>query len=158
MQQSFQNPSEGVFTPARIRILLIDSNPEDVRSVERALVEVNKELFEITAVTSLGNAREILLQGSIDIILLDLFLSDVRGMDTFLKIRSLAEPIPIVILSSFDDDRLAVEAVGRGAQDYLLKQEVEGKFLARIIRYAIERERAPCFGGQRSMTAWLEWI
>ena len=78
---------------------------------------------------------------SFDVILLDLCLPDSKGIETFNIMKHNSPNIPIIILTGLKDDIFAVSAVGRGAQDYLVKGEVNNKQLARSITYAIERKR-----------------
>jgi FixJ family two-component response regulator len=75
-------------------------------------------------------------------VLLDLGLPDSQGLETLAKTYSQAPEVPIVVLTGLDDDALGVQAVNRGAQDYLKKGQVDGELLMRTIRYAIERKRA----------------
>ncbi|WP_310428181.1 ATP-binding protein, partial [Chamaesiphon sp. VAR_48_metabat_135_sub] len=77
-----------------------------------------------------------------DIILLDLSLPDSQGIDSFIKLRDRSQHIPIVVLTGLDDQKLALLAMQQGAQDYLIKGQVDRNLLLRSIRYAIERERA----------------
>ena len=74
--------------------------------------------------------------------LLDLNLPDSRGVNTFAKVLERAPHVPVIILTAQDDMVMAMEAVRRGAQEYLVKGEADIKLLSRIIRYAIERKRA----------------
>src|SRR5207253_7121818 len=78
----------------------------------------------------------------VDVVLLDLGLPDSQGIDTFVRARRGAPNEPIVVISGLDDERLALEAVRSGAQDYLVKGRIEGQLLARVLQYAIERRRA----------------
>jgi signal transduction histidine kinase len=76
-----------------------------------------------------------------DAVLLNLFLSDSEGISTFGRVHSQSPGIPIVILTCHENEVLALEALRQGAQDYIVKSKVDGKVLARVIRYAIERKR-----------------
>jgi two-component system cell cycle sensor histidine kinase/response regulator CckA len=78
----------------------------------------------------------------VDIVLLDLGLPDSQGIETFSRAHREAPKEPIVVISGLDDEGVALEAVRQGAQDYLVKGRLEGRLLARVIRYAIERKRA----------------
>lgn len=98
--------------------------------------------FEICHVKSFSDAREWLRQRSFDVILLDLTLPDSDGLTTYLHMKSAAPATPIIVLSGVTDENIALQAMRDGAQDYLVKGEVDGRILTRVIRYAIERMRA----------------
>jgi len=83
-----------------------------------------------------------LAEGGIDIVLLDFSLPDSFGIDTFRRLHHAHPEIPVIVLTSLDDDQLALRAVSEGAQDYLVKKELGQRLLTRSIRYAIERNRA----------------
>jgi GAF domain-containing protein/DNA-binding response OmpR family regulator len=124
------------------RILLIEDNPADARLLQKMLAEAKRFPFELEQADRLSAGLERLAGDDIDVVLLDLSLPDSRGLDTFTRALVQAPHTPIVVLSGLDDEKLAVEAVRAGAQDYLAKAEVDGNLLARSIRYAIERKRA----------------
>lgn len=128
-----------------IQILLIEDNPGDARLIEEYLGEMigtdtgTAATFELDSADSLSEGLK-RLYGK-DAILLDLGLPDSVGFDTFKKIHSQAPALPIIVLTGNDDDALAFRAVQEGAQDYLVKGQVNSQILARSIRYAIERKR-----------------
>jgi len=78
----------------------------------------------------------------IDLVLLDLGLPDSHGLTTFHKLRQAAPDVPVIVLTSTDDEELAVTAVRDGAQDYLIKGQISGRPLVRAVRYALERQKA----------------
>jgi signal transduction histidine kinase len=82
-----------------------------------------------------------LAQGGIDAILLDLGLPDSQGINTFEKTYAVAPKVPILILTANDNDEIALEAVSKGAQDYLIKGKSDGALLIRAINYSIERKK-----------------
>ena len=124
-----------------IRILLVEDNEADARFVQAILESSTAFQFRMLHVDRLSSAMEILSEREFDMILLDLTLPDEDGIDTFLVLHKAHEDIPIVIMSGLDDEELAMEAVNRGAQDYLVKGTVDTDLLVRSIRYAIERMR-----------------
>ena len=129
------------------KVLLVEDNPGDARLMREMLAEASmtgalSSAFDLECAGRLSTGLERLSAGGIDIMLLDLSLPDSHGLDTFVKARAQAPDMPMVVLSGFDDEALAIEAVREGAQDYLVKGQVNGSLLVRAIRYAIERKRA----------------
>jgi serine phosphatase RsbU (regulator of sigma subunit) len=124
-----------------IKVLLIEDNRGDVRLIADFLAEVSGLCFEVESADRLAVGLARLGQPGIDIILLDLSLPDSRGLDTFLRVHSLVPRLPIVLLSGLDDETLAIKAVQKGAEDYLVKGHMDASHLVRAIRYAIERTR-----------------
>jgi two-component system, NarL family, sensor histidine kinase UhpB len=124
------------------RVLLMEDNPGDARLITEMLAEAGGKDFEIHWYTNLFQGLEHLSRGGIDLVLLDLGLPDSLGLDTFIKAYNRAPCIPFVILTGLADETLAVTAVRRGAQDYLVKGEINGTLLLKSIRYALERKQA----------------
>lgn len=123
------------------KILMIEDNSRDVRLIQEMLKEVPNFSFEVKHSERLDEGLEYLKDDKFDILLLDLNLPDSTGFNTFIKARDSKSKVPIVILSGAADEETAVEAVHEGAQDYLMKGEVDGRLLARSIFYAIERKK-----------------
>ncbi len=125
----------------RIRLLLVEDDPDDVWMMRNLLGDRWDEPFDMVHVELLSAAVERLAEESYDIILLDLTLPDSQGLETFFAMHAQADETPIVVLSGCNDERIAVKAVQAGAQDYLVKGQVNDHILIRSIRYAIERGR-----------------
>lgn len=123
------------------RILLVQENPEYAAFVKNRLNQETQAVFHVKSASTLQEALEQLLSNDIDIILAELSLPDSKGLEIFEKIQSQAPSVPIVILAALADEMNALRAVQKGAQDYVLKIEDEGKLLPRVIRLAIERHR-----------------
>ncbi len=123
-----------------IKILIIEDNPEDSRLIEEMLKEVENPVFELHRSKRLSDGLGCLVRDGFDILLLDLNLPDSAGLNTFFSVYEQAPEIPIVILSGFDDEETAIKAVSEGAQDYLVKGQVNSPLLSRSISYAIERK------------------
>lgn len=128
-------------TQMKIKILLIEDNPGDVRLVQESLLESKSANIEWAIEENLRGAIEQIKTNKFDIALIDLSLPDSQGMNTFTQFRNIAQHLPIVILTGTDDEELALEAVQKGAQDYLVKGLTPGDLLLRAIRYAIERHQ-----------------
>lgn len=123
------------------KVLLIQDNPEYAELVKKRLSVKELTVFEVVSASCLKEAFKILDADQIDLALLELSLPDGEGLHVYQELQHRAPKIPIVILTALNDEILALQAVRAGAQDYLLKGEVEGKLLPRVICYAIERHR-----------------
>jgi two-component system, cell cycle sensor histidine kinase and response regulator CckA len=124
--------------PAELKVLLVEDNPADARLVREMLKEAHRPV-ELTHAPRLRDALEFLRTRGFNAILLDLNLPDSEGMNTFLRARAEALHAPIVVLTGLADEEVAARAVREGAQDYLVKAEVDGPLLYRSIRYAVAR-------------------
>ena len=125
----------------RIRILLVEDDPDDVWVMRNLLGDRWDEPFDLVQVELLSAAIERCGEDRFDVVLLDLSLPDSRGLETFFAMHAHAGDVPIVVLSGYSDEASAVKAVQAGAEDYLVKGQVNDRMLARSIRYAIERSR-----------------
>ena len=124
-----------------IKVLLVEDNAGDARLIREVLAEARGAAFDVERAGRLSTAMERLAAEGIDVVLLDLSLPDSQGLDTFAKAHAQAPQVPIIVLSGLDDEGLAVKAVREGAQDYLVKGQVDSDLLVRSMRYAIERKR-----------------
>lgn len=125
-----------------LQILLIEDHagyPDLLRDI---LSEENHPSYEIENTSALKSGLDRLGKNPYDAVLLDLSLPDSQGLNTFTAVHAKAPFTPIVILTGHDDQKLALEAIRLGAQDYLVKGRVDGKILASVIRFAIERKRS----------------
>src|SRR5687768_9376989 len=135
-------------TQAVVRVLLVEDNPADVDLIREALEDGALDpvsagtALRLEQVDRLATAVQRLATGELDIALLDLSLPDSQGIQTFVRLVRAAPGIPIVVLSGLDDEAMAIRAVREGAQDYLVKGQVDGKTLTRSIYYAVERKHA----------------
>ena len=127
--------------PQPINVLLIEDNPDDARLVELYLDRAEHEDFVLEQADRLAGGIRRLLRGGIAVVLLDLRLPDSQGLQTFERVYAQAPEVPIVVMTGIDDAQLALRAVRDGAQDYLVKRDVDTNLLVRSIRYAIERKR-----------------
>jgi len=125
----------------KLKVLLIEDNPGDARLIKEMLTEAGEATFELEQVTRLSEGLERLTRDDLGLILLDLSLPDSRGLDTFIMVHSVSAQVPIILLTGLDDKELALQAMRQGAQDYLVKGQVDSHLLARAMRYAIERKR-----------------
>ncbi|MBN1146858.1 MAG: EAL domain-containing protein [Anaerolineales bacterium] len=139
---------EAIRTTGRcmIQILLIEDNYDEAELIDAMLKSVRRFAFRLFHVNTLAQGIEQLHQAHdggepIDVVLLDLRLPDSSGFDTFERAHQQAPWTPIILMTCLDNEELALQAVRKGAQDYLVKSELNGHLLTRTIRYAIERKR-----------------
>ncbi len=123
----------------RATVLLIDPNPADHLLITEELAQIRGQPFSVVIAATLAQGLERLRTGGIDVILLDLALPDSIGLTTFLRLQPKANDVPIVVLVGQADEELAIEALERGALDFLIKQQVVGNLLEKTLRYATER-------------------
>jgi PAS domain S-box-containing protein len=126
----------------KVEILLFEDNPGDAGLIEEMLEEFADFPYELKNTETLKEGLDYLKERPYDVILSDLGLPDSDGIDTFLEIHSRNSQIPIIILTAVNDEKTGIDAVKRGAQDYLVKGEVDGRLLKRSIQYSIERKKA----------------
>lgn len=125
----------------RFNILLIEDNRADARLIHELVSEVKSANLDFEFAENLSEGLSRLGYPGIDAVLLDLYLPNSQGMETFFRVRSRAGNIPILLLTGLSDEDLAIRAVREGAQDYLVKGQVNGNLLVRAVNYAIERQR-----------------
>lgn len=126
----------------RLRVLLVEDNIADVRLLQESLLEVSRPRLELVHVGCLGDAILRLAAEPFDVVLLDLSLPDAHGLESLERAKQVAPCVPIVVLTGLADEEVAVDAARRGAQDYLVKGELDGRIMARSIRYAVQRKHA----------------
>lgn len=126
-------------TQDSVRVLLIEDNPADARLIEVMLAETSALRFELACAGSLTEGVQRLRSSEFDVVLLDLGLPESTGLETLERLRA-STPLPtLVVFSGLTDESVAVQALQSGAQDYLVKGQVDGPQLVRSIRYAIGR-------------------
>jgi diguanylate cyclase (GGDEF)-like protein/PAS domain S-box-containing protein len=121
-------------------VLMIEDDPVDAELVRRFLAQAEPD-YEVEHRDRLAAGLARLDQGGVDLVLLDFSLPDSAGMDSFRAVHSRHPDVPVIVLTGNDDDELATRAVGEGAQDYLIKRQVDAALLGRALRYALERHR-----------------
>jgi signal transduction histidine kinase len=126
-----------------LRVLLVEDDPADAGLIRIALTDVDQSSgFELAWVDRLDKALISLAERVADAILLDVNLPDSQGLSTVTRMVERAPSVPIIVLTGLADEVLTVQALQKGAQDYLVKDQIDGNLLNRTIRYAIERKRA----------------
>jgi len=124
-----------------IRILLVEDNPGDARLIKETLSDAAADQFELDFTERLDLALEQVAQHEYDVVLLDLTLPDSSGLQTFERMHAQAPTVPTIVLTGLNVESLGTEAVQKGAQDYLIKGQLDTPLLVRSVRYAIERKR-----------------
>ncbi|MDX2242573.1 MAG: response regulator [Leptolyngbyaceae cyanobacterium bins.302] len=123
-------------------MLLVEDNVAEARLLQEILKGTAFKRFDLVHVKRLWEAIAHLHKESFDIILLDLTLPDSQGLDSLDSLVKQAPNLPIVVLTNTNDDELAVQAVRHGAQDYLVKRNINQELLVRSLRYAIQRKQS----------------
>ncbi len=135
-------PVEGeLLEKTLLRVLLVEDNAGDARLLREYLPPSGTACFEIETVARLSQAMDATRARDFDIVLLDLSLPDGSGLDTYTTLAREAPHLPVVLLTGLNDDALALRAVQAGAQDYLVKGQVNESILSRSLLYAVERHR-----------------
>ena len=122
-------------------LLLVEDNAGDARLLRELLNGQDSHNIALTHVESMFDAETYLAKNTVDIILLDLGLPDAQGLEVVQRARKAAPRVPLVVLTGFDDESLASQALKSGAQAYLVKGEMEMRPLLRALRDAVERYR-----------------
>jgi len=121
-------------------LLLVEDNPGDARLLREMFNELGLHRTELTHVECMSDAEKHLSEHAVDIIVLDLGLPDAQGLGAVRRAHTAAPHVPLVVLTGLDDESLAAEALQEGAQDYLIKGQIDARGLLRALRYAIERK------------------
>jgi phosphoserine phosphatase RsbU/P len=134
-------PDDAKSQPA-IHVLLIEDNEDDAILTRQDLSRNRRHHFEMECMPTLAEGMERLRMGGIDVVLLDLTLPDCRGLATFERLSREFRHVPILVLTGLDDEDTGIQTVRLGAQDYLVKDRMNGDMLGRAVSYAIERKQA----------------
>lgn len=122
-----------------LRALLVEDNPADAELLREALPpEDARQLVHVTTAAAAVAALDL---DALDVVILDLSLPDARDLTALATIKATAPHLPVIVLTGLDNEDMAIQALQHGAQDYLVKGQVEQRALVRSLRYAIERQR-----------------
>jgi diguanylate cyclase (GGDEF)-like protein/PAS domain S-box-containing protein len=121
-------------------LLLVEDNPGDSRLLREMFNEAGPHETKIVCVEKMSEAETHLADHAVDMILLDMGLPDVQGLEAVRRAHAAAPRVPLVVLTGMDDESLAARALQEGAQDYLIKGQIETRGLLRALRYAVERK------------------
>jgi PAS domain S-box-containing protein len=128
-------------TSSTTRVLLVEDSRADARLIELALARAADMDFGITTVRTLAEATAALERPRFDAVLLDLSLPDGQGIPLVERAVALAGRLPVVVMTGLDDDDVGRQAIGAGAQDYLVKGELDGRAVGRAVHRAVDRQR-----------------
>jgi DNA-binding response OmpR family regulator len=117
-------------------LLLVEDNSGDALFVRGVLNGEGLQKTELTHVQSLSKAEERLKGGGVDIVVLDLGLPDAQGLAAVRRAHAVAPHVPLVVLTCLDDESMAIQALQEGAQDYLIKGQIDSRGLFRARRSA----------------------
>ena len=123
-----------------LQVLLVEDSAGDARLLREMFSKEKPGSFELTHVGRISEAEGHLAHARADIILLDMGLPDEKGIATVRRAHAMAPGVPVIVLTGLDDEALAAEAMKEGAQDYLIKGQIESRALPRSLRHAIERQ------------------
>ncbi len=126
----------------RLKVLLIEHDASLAGAISSMLEQAPDTVGEVAIVSSLEAGLACLKEANADVVLLEFFLPDGAGLANLPLLRAAAPQVPIVVLGSVDDEAMALESVHAGAQDYLVKNQLDTRWLLRTLRYAIERNQA----------------
>ena len=121
-------------------LLLVEDNPLDARLLREMFTEQGSHDTDFTHVECMSDAEKLLSERTFDIILLDLGLPDTQGLGAVRRAHAAAPHLPLVVITGLDDESLAAQALQEGAQDYLIKGQIDARSLKRALRYAMERK------------------
>jgi len=124
-----------------IKVLYVEDEMDHAILIRELIEEIKNVHYELTHVQNLNETLLELNNNNYDIILLDLSLPDEQGVDTVARVCEQAPDIPVVVMSGTDDETMAIKALQKGAQEYLVKGKVKSNALSRILRYAIMRHK-----------------
>jgi len=124
-----------------LHVLVVEDNTADAILLRQMFHKESEKSFELVHVKTMNAAVEHLQKGEVDIVLLDLGLPDGHGVDTVRRVKAVAPEVPVIVLTGLDDEVLAAKVMKEGAQDYLIKGQIENRALPRTLRYVIERHR-----------------
>ncbi len=136
--EAFQRPDSNRKAGARLRVLVVEDNPGDADLARDALGEP-PGVWEVDHVSRLSEAVSALGSRGADVVLLDLSLPDASELEGVTELVRMHPDVPLVVLTGMTDVEAGTRAVQQGAQEYLIKGELDGRILARALRYAIER-------------------
>jgi two-component system cell cycle sensor histidine kinase/response regulator CckA len=124
-----------------IEVLIVEDNHGEDWLIQRMLEKARGTSFHISRADRVSTAMKSLAGGNIDVVIVDLRLPDSQGLDTLARIKSQASDVPVIVLLGLEDESLANVVMYVGAQDYLIKGQVDSDLLVHSLHHAIQRKR-----------------
>lgn len=126
------------------RVLLVEDDLEDLEKLQTILIDAHpacfRRGFNLTCAETLAEGKKLIKQTDFDVVILDLMLPDSRGINTIKEMQSVIAQLPIIVLTSVEDEIVAVKILELGACGYLSKTVLDNNLLIYAIRTAIERK------------------
>jgi transcriptional regulator with GAF, ATPase, and Fis domain len=139
-----------------LRILLVEDNDGDARLLREALSTEAPGSFVLTHVRRMNEAVVKLADGDLDVVMLDLGLPDAHGLESVRRVVAAGPNVALIVLTGLEDDAFAASAIKEGAQDYLIKGQVDDSSLWQVIRFSVERQRQQVDDRKRAEEALLQ--
>ena len=123
-----------------LRLLLVEDSAGDARLIRELITEGSARGIELAHVATMREAERHLELGAVDVVVLDLGLPDAQGLEAVRRAHGAAPRVPLVVVTGLDNEALAVEALKAGAEDFLVKGQIETRSLQRALVHAVERK------------------
>ena len=125
-----------------MKVLFIEDHEGFAFIVREMLCSIQGEPIAFEWASRLDQGIDFISRSVPDVVIVDLALPDSDGLNTLKQLLPHAGAAPIIVLTGTDDEKLAIEAISQGAQDYLLKGDIDRRGFLRAIRYAVERKKS----------------
>ena len=125
-----------------IHIILVEDNFAESMLIQKEISKAFQSSgYHLESARTQSQALQMLNDKNFDVVLLDLTLPDATGLETLMRLQMDFLHLPVIVLTGYEDEDFALEAIGNGAQDYLVKDRVSGQILKRALQYAVQRKR-----------------
>lgn len=121
-------------------LLLVEDSDDDILITQRKLFKSHLKVNEFVVAKSVNDAKQILTNKPVDVVLLDLNMPETRGLDTLDEIRKVYSGV-VVVVTSIDDELIGIQAIRHTADDYVVKNNLTEDLLTRSVIYARERRK-----------------
>ena len=125
----------------KIKVLLVEDNPGGSTFWRQVLSEIQDTHIRFLSIEQLSDIGKYIGEDLPDVIILDLTLPDSEGLKVFLNVYNMAPTVPIIVITGCENQKLAIQTMQEGAQDCLVKSDIDSFLLGRSMRYAIGRQK-----------------